>query len=80
MNGKFHEEKLGNSEILKNQSIELKSRSIEILPEVDRLKFPRTNFCRRALEHPIRGFSMTKTISPSDFRRRTHWFHDLGCL
>jgi hypothetical protein len=33
---KFHVEMLGNSEVLKSRSIELKSRSIEIFPEVDR--------------------------------------------
>jgi hypothetical protein len=35
-NGKIHVEMLGNSKVLKSRSIELKSRSIEILPEVDR--------------------------------------------
>jgi hypothetical protein len=45
-----------------------------------RSKFPRTYFCRSAPEHPIRSFSMTKSISPSDFRSRTRWLHILGCL
>jgi hypothetical protein len=40
----------------------------------------RTYFYRSAPEHPISSFSMTKNSSPSDFRSRTRWFHDLGCL
>jgi hypothetical protein len=48
--------------------------------KVDRSKFPRTYICRSALEHLIRSFSMKKSTSPSDFRNRTRWFHDLGCL
>jgi hypothetical protein len=77
---KFHVEILENLEVLKSQSIELKSRSIEILLEVDRSKFLRTYFCISAPEHPIRSVSMTKSISPSDFRSRTRWFRDPGCL
>jgi hypothetical protein len=45
-NGKFHKEMTGNSEILKSRSIELKIRSIETLPEVDRSKFSRNCFCK----------------------------------
>jgi hypothetical protein len=76
---KFHVEILGNSEVLKSRSIEFCPKSINRI-KVDRSKFSRTYFCRSAPEHPIKSFSMTKSSSPSDFRSRTRWFRDLGCL
>jgi hypothetical protein len=79
-NGKIHVEllgKFGSSEELDRSNLNSIDR---ILPEVNRSKFPKTYFCKSTPEHPIRSFSMTKSSSPSDFRSRTHWFHDLGCL
>jgi hypothetical protein len=79
-NGKIHVEllgKFGSSEELDQSNLKSIDR---ILPEVDRSKFLRTYFCRSAPEHPIKSFSKTKSSSPFDFRSRTRWLHDLGCL
>jgi hypothetical protein len=62
---KFHVEMLGNSEVLK-------SRSIEISQNL--LLQKRTRTPNQELLHD------KKSSSPSDFRSRTRWFNDLGCL
>jgi hypothetical protein len=79
-NGKIHVEllgKFGSSEELDRSKFFPKSIDRLLF---DRSKFPRTYFCKSAPEHPIKSFSMTKNSSPSDFRSRTRWFRDLGCL
>jgi len=72
-----------NSEVLKSRSIELKSRSIETFPEVDRSKyksidriFPEPAFAERARTPNQKP----KSSPPSDFCSRTRWFRVLGCL
>jgi hypothetical protein len=56
---KIHEEMLGNSEVLKSRLIELKNRSIEIVPKVDRSIFS------RSIEIPQKLLLQKRTRTPN---------------